>query len=300
MHIVLAEPSRVGRKILTQLLEQQGYSVVSFGNGLEAYNYIQYGGRADLLLTSFELPGMSGMELCWEVRLLAQENRQLYIIAMSSSMAAHKVIEALDCGADDFIHKPPLPEELFAKLRAVQRQVQLQQQLREMATHDSMTSLLNRSAFLDTSSNVLNNAFQDTPVSIIMLDIDHFKSVNDTYGHHAGDVAICKIASLIKRERDVVGRLGGEEFAIVLPTASDVEAVEYAEWLRGSIAGLTVEVDSHSFPLTASFGVTQWFNTPSDTITDMLKRADDALYSAKREGRNRVAAAAQDVCFMEA
>lgn len=300
MQIVLVEPSRIGRKILTDLLQRQNYKVVSFGNGLEAFNYISHGGEIDVLLTSFELAGMSGMELCWQLGLSAPDHKQIYVIAMSSNREIDKVIEALDSGADDFIRKPPLAEELYAKLRAAHRFVTMQQQLRDMATCDSMTGLLNRRVFLERAQALIDNTITDTPVSAIMLDIDHFKSINDNYGHHAGDIAICMVADLLKDDRGIAGRLGGEEFAVVLPICTEFEAADFAEQLRKTIAAYTVEADGQSFKMTSSFGVSQWFNTADDTITQMLKRADKALYEAKTSGRNRVVLAEQDVCFLEA
>lgn len=299
MHIVLVEPSQIGRKILTDILQARDYKVTSFYDGLEAFNFIKRHEDVDVLITSFETPTMGGMELCWEMRLLAEQNRHIYVIAMSSSLETEKVIEALDSGADDFIRKPPVPEELFAKLRAAQRLVTMQQKLLELATRDAMTGLLNRRAFFECSQSVIDNTLTGTPISAIMLDIDHFKSINDTYGHHIGDVAICEVAKLIAQEKGVVGRLGGEEFAIILPIASDAEAAKRAEYLRHNVARMRIEVEDIRLSMTCSFGVAEWLGHDTDTIEDMLRRADDALYEAKNNGRNQVRITAPDLEFMD-
>ncbi|MXN66292.1 diguanylate cyclase [Stappia sp. GBMRC 2046] len=297
MHIVLVEPSSIGRRIITRMLEGRGHRVEAFENGARALRFIQDTPSVDVVLTSFETDGISGTELCWECRLIAQEGRLLYIIAMSSGIEASKVIEALDCGADDFIIKPPVPEELFARLRAAERLSNMHRELVRLATCDELTGLLNRRAFFDAAERSIGDALTETPVSAIMLDIDHFKRINDTYGHMAGDAVIKAVGEYISRKSQIVGRLGGEEFAILLPGYREADALRIAECLRFEISGATVSVDGDTIRFTASLGVAEISASSEASLTDLLKRADAALYQAKKAGRNRVYRPEADVVF---
>lgn len=298
MNIVLVEPSRIGRRIVAEMLEARGDSVRAFGDGQEAFEYLRGPDHADILLTSLEVPGKSGFELCWELAGHDMCGKELYTIAMSSSREIDTVIEVLDCGADDFIRKPPLKEELYAKLRSAERLLKMQTELRKLATLDSLTGLYNRRFFLERAQYIFDDTLCDTPVSVIMLDIDHFKNVNDSYGHDAGDAAICAVSDLLLAGRGIAGRLGGEEFAVVLPISTVEHAKAYAEELRLSISHLKLEADGQPFRITSSFGVSQWFNSEEDRVGDVLKRADVALYAAKRGGRNRIEVDVLDLNFV--
>lgn len=241
--------------MITKLLELRGHDVVCFEDGAIALEYIKHNLVVSTVLTSFETAGISGMELCWELRLLAQKNRHLYVIAMSSNSERDKTIEALDSGADDFITKPPEAQELYARVRAGQRLATMHQELLKMATRDNLTGLLNRGAFFNTVSTLVDNSLNDTPVSAVMLDIDKFKRINDTYGHHVGDDAIKLVADQIMTCKGITGRVGGEEFAIVLPMTTDRQAVLQAENLRHRIERIPFEIDGQKLTLTSSFGV---------------------------------------------
>lgn len=198
MHITLVEPSKIGQSVVTRLLEQHGHNVVSFQNGKDAFAHITRGEKVDALLTSLETEGMGGLELCWHTRIITEENRPIYILAMSSSLEISKAVEALDSGADDIIRKPPIPEELLAKLRAAERLAAMQKRLIIQATIDNLTGILNRGAFFQIGEPAMLNTRKSAPTSLIMLDIDKFKSVNDTYGHQVGDIAIRLVADTIK------------------------------------------------------------------------------------------------------
>lgn len=298
MSIVLVEPSKIGQKMITKLLELRGHEVVCFEDGSAALDYIRNNLTVSTVLTSFETAGLSGMELCWELRLLAQKNRHLYVIAMSSNSERDKTIEALDSGADDFITKPPEAQELYARVRAGHRLAAMHKELLKMATRDNLTGLLNRGAFFSAVSTLIDNSLNDTPVSAIMLDIDKFKRINDTYGHHVGDEAIKLVAKQIANGKGITGRVGGEEFAIVLPMTTDMQAVSHAENLRHRIERIPFEANGELITLTSSFGVAQWCDGNPDSVSDMMKRADHALYQAKEAGRNRVILSEPDVEFV--
>lgn len=288
MHIVLVEPSSIGRRILIEKLTGVGHQVTAFQNALEALRFIRDHEIVDGILTSFETEGISGMELVWETRLLTQESRQIYIVAMSSIHEISKAVEALDCGADDFIRKPPVYEELYAKFRAGERLLTAQRRLYELGTRDDLTGLLNRRAFLNEVQRKMDTALGDAPVTFFMYDIDKFKEINDLFGHAAGDVVIQEVAAEISRHHDVAGRLGGDEFGVFAIGLAREEAIRIAESVRKNVASMVCRYLGAHIKVTLSGGL--WVGTvASKHEFDFLrKRSDDALYQAKRSGRNRV------------
>lgn len=286
MHVVLVDPSRTVLKCLTRMLETQGHDVHPFTDGTEALQYIKLNHLVDALITSSQLSSMSGRELCLEVRRIAGCRRPIYILMMSSSDERRILVEALDHGADDFISKPPVTEELYARLRAANRIVSMQRELIGLATTDSLTGVLNRRAFFEKAQELCARAEMGGVLSAIMFDIDHFKKINDSYGHGAGDGALQAIASEVCKEHAIVGRLGGEEFAILLDGVPLLGTAKMAESLRLRIDQLEVAIGQQTISLACSFGVSQW--QINDTIDVLLGRADMALYKAKANGRNCV------------
>jgi two-component system, cell cycle response regulator len=289
MRVVLVDPSRTVLKCVARLLEAREHEVRAFTDGQAALDCIRSDLKVGALITSAELGAMSGIELCWEARLLATCDRPIYVIMMSSSKDRQKLIEALDSGADDYIGKPPVAEELYARLRAAERVASMQQELVRLATTDSLTGVLNRRAFFERAREACSRAEAGMPLSAILFDIDHFKRVNDLYGHDLGDRAICAVAHEAAAENPFVGRLGGEEFAMLLEGQGLGEALALAERLRGKMGALQFDTSRGTLALTSSFGVSTW--EAGDTIEMLLKRADVALYAAKTGGRNRVIAA---------
>ncbi|HEV3185790.1 MAG TPA: diguanylate cyclase [Xanthobacteraceae bacterium] len=289
MRVVLVDPSRTVLKLVGRLLEARGHEVRAFTDGQAALDCIRLDLSVGALITSAELNSMSGMELCWEARLLATCNRQIYVILMSSSQDRHTLIEALDSGADDYIGKPPIAEELYARLRAAERVATMHDELIRLATTDPLTGVLNRRAFFERAREVCARADAGGALSAILFDIDHFKRVNDLYGHDVGDRAIRAVAQAAAGEELIVGRLGGEEFAALVDGQGLDRALALAERLRQNMASLKFDTSHGRLTLTCSFGVSEW--EPGDTIDFMLKRADVALYAAKTGGRNRVVAA---------
>jgi len=289
MRVVLVDPSRTVLKCVARLLEAREHEVRAFTDGQAALDCIRSDLKVGALITSAELGAMSGIELCWEARLLATCDRPIYVIMMSSSKDRQKLIEALDSGADDYIGKPPVAEELYARLRAAERVASMQQELVRLATTDSLTGVLNRRAFFERAREACSRAEAGMPLSAILFDIDHFKRVNDLYGHDLGDRAICAVAHEAAAENPFVGRLGGEEFAMLLEGQDLGEALALAERLRGKMGALQFDTSRGTLALTSSFGVSTW--EAGDTIEMLLKRADVALYAAKTGGRNRVIAA---------
>lgn len=294
MRVVLVDSSRTVLKLIMRLLEARDHEVHPFVDGREALAYIRTNPEIDALITSTAPTSMCGIELCWEARLIASSGRPIYIILMSSNADEHTIIEALDSGADDFIGKPPAVKELYARLRSAERYASLQRDLIKMATTDPLSGLLNRRAFFERGADLCGKAARGRPLTAIMIDIDHFKRINDVHGHDAGDEAIRAVTRLAKAESDVVGRLGGEEFVILHADTTLPEAAEIAERLRQAMARLEIATDRGLLTLTCSFGVSDWVE--GDRIDQMLKRADLALYAAKSAGRDRVVAADIEAC----
>ncbi len=286
MRVVLVDPSRTVLKFVARLLEARGDEVQPFVDGRAALNYVKGDPAVDALITSAEPLSMSGLELCWETRLLAGDRRAIYVILMSSNQERRNLIEALDSGADDFIGKPPVAEELYARLRAAERLASMHHDLMKLASLDSLTGIFNRRAFFERAGESCAQVAGISTFSTIMLDIDLFKRINDVYGHDMGDKAIREVAGIIASVSPIVGRLGGEEFAILLPGANLSAAAVIAERLRREMAALQFAVNKETVTLTCSFGVSEWQS--GESVDQVLKRADMALYAAKSAGRNRV------------
>ena len=289
MQIVLVDPSRTVLKFVAYLLEARGHDVRPFVDGCTALDYIKGCEQVDVLITSTEPLSMSGVELCWQTRVLVGCTRPIHILLMSSTYDQRHMVESLDAGADDFIGKPPNVEELFARLRMAARHLNSQRELVRLATIDPLTGVFNRRAFFEKATDAVARAGAVDALFCVMVDIDLFKQINDQYGHAAGDVALRGVAGKMIGEGAIIGRLGGEEFAILFERRSRSDAIEFAERLRRELAALQCETENGLLTLTCSLGISDW--RPGDTVDHVLKRADAALYDAKTRGRNRVATA---------
>jgi two-component system, cell cycle response regulator len=288
MRIVVVDSSRTVLKAVSKLLESDRHAVVTFIDAREALDFIKSDGEAGVLITSVELTSMSGLDLCRETRLLSGRDRTIYIILMSSNCEEHHLVKALDSGADEFIRKPLIADELHARLRSAERLLRLQGELIRLARVDPLTGVLNRRAFFEAAEHMA-----PTPFAAIMFDVDHFKDINDSYGHDVGDQVLHVIGHEVSSRGGVVGRLGGEEFAVLLEGANLEAGAGHAELLRASLAGLSFDTGRDRLSVTCSLGVAA--GRPGETIDQLLKRADAALYAAKAGGRNRVVAAAADL-----
>jgi len=286
MHAVVVDPSRVVLKLVSGLIAERGNMVTEFHDSACALRTIKDDPTIDILITSLEVQPIGGLELCWEARISSLVNRPLYILVMSSLADNHKLAEALDCGADDLLAKPVRRLEHHAKLRLAGRLSTTQRYLAHLADTDPLTGLLNRRAFFERLNAALHARPAARSLSTILFDIDHFKRINDTYGHDAGDGVIRRIAEAASKRAKLVGRLGGEEFAIVLEDGNEVEAWHLAEDLRRTCESLAFSADGKSFSTTCSSGICGWID--GETADQMLKRADIALYQAKEAGRNRI------------
>lgn len=286
MHVVIIDPSRVVQQKLATELESTGCYVDCFSVSDLALQYVENTRSVDVVLTSLELEPLPGLELCWNLRTFVGEKRPLHIIVMSSNTSERALAEALDCGADDFTVKPVRREELMARLRAANRIITLQRQLVEQADTDYLTGVLNRRAFLSAMEQKRSELDASDNLSLCLLDIDRFKSINDTYGHNVGDVVIKTVARIASEEAPIVARLGGEEYALAFPVLDSEQAAHWCDVIRKNIADHAFETESGPFHATCSFGVSTW--NPAESLGAALQRADRALMTAKRSGRNQV------------
>jgi two-component system cell cycle response regulator len=284
MRIVLVDPQQ---EEVASLLEARGHEVFWFADAGEALPRIAADPNIDALVTMAEAGSMSGMELCWETRLLTGRQRAMYILLMSPTGDEITKVEAMDGGADDVMDKPPRPTELYAKLRVAERTLALQRKLMRSATTDPLSGVLNRGAFFEEATEACHEASNGRSLTVILIDVDRLKVINDRYGHDVGDRAIRAVASVLQRSRALVGRLGGDELAILLRDHMLPQALELAASLQQDLAELKLDTLDGSTGLTCSFGVSEF--QPGDTVDELMKRADIALYRAKAEGRNCVA-----------
>ncbi len=282
MKVLVAEPSRIGRTIVTRMLVDDGYEVICCDTAEAALECLGADETFDVLITAVEFATMSGLELCWQTRILTDKDRPIYIVVLSSSQDELKLVEALDCGADDFINKPPRKSELLARLRAASRLLQAQRELVYLASYDSLTGLRNRRSFFEDLGRF---EALDAAASIMMLDIDYFKQVNDRHGHDAGDDVLREMGQRLVAFDKGFARLGGEEFGLMIK-GPITAAGEMAEAIRRKIAATPFQTCSGPLPVTASIGVAERLGR--DKFEHVLKDADIALYASKSAGRNCV------------
>jgi diguanylate cyclase (GGDEF)-like protein len=253
-----------------------------------------------IAILDWMMPGYTGPELCAMVRSSAREP-YTYILLLTSRNEKQDLVTGMEAGADDYITKPFDRHELQVRLRAGTRIVELQQQLlstrealREQATRDYLTNLWNRSAILDRlRREMARSAREGAPFGVILADIDRFKSINDSWGHAAGDLALKEVSSRISatlRPYDSVGRYGGEEFLMILPGADLEETASLAERVRQEIRSAPMVWDGVTVGLSCSFGCTSGFGD-DESAADLIRIADESLYTAKRAGRDRVVSA---------
>ncbi len=288
MRILVLHNSGFYRTTLKTLLEAWGYDVAAVGDGYEAVQILEGEDPPRLAILDAMMPGMNGLEICERIR--SQKKNYIYIMMVSSDDQQSSVLKAYEYGADDFIRRPFDDCDLKLRLRVAERILKSQQELvdaREAlkfeASHDPLVRLWNRKAILNLLTIELSRAKRmHSSLSVFFADLDHFKSVNDRYGHLIGDEVLRNAAVRMSgemREYDHFGRYGGEEFLAVLPNCTAEVAREVAERVRQSVAERAVLTDPVRVELTVSIGVAQW--RANDELPHLLERADLALYRAK-------------------
>jgi len=296
--ILIADDSIVSRHLLEATLRKWGYEVMVACDGDEALQLLQREDAPALIILDWMMPGMTGVEVCRRIRQRDSEP-YTYILLLTSKSQKEDLIEGMEAGADDYITKPFDQNELQVRLRAGTRLVDLQSQLlkaredlRDQATRDSLTRLWNRSSILTELGRELSRGHREArPLGVVIVDLDHFKLVNDTYGHLAGDAVLREAARRMQnsiRQYDSIGRYGGEEFLILFPGCGETDSYAQADRLRKQLSQTEMSVNDSALRVTASFGVTTALPGENWTPEALIRKADEALYLAKKSGRNRV------------
>jgi two-component system cell cycle response regulator len=299
MQALVVDDSAIFRKLITDYLVSWGFGVTVAENGTDAQRILGQPDAPRLVLLDWVLPDIDGTELCKRIRKDVANENYTYVILLTGKEGRQNMLEAMDAGADDYLEKPFDDLELKARLVVGKRILDLHQQLvsaresmRHAATHDSLTSLLNRGAILSTlERELVRGQREHTPVGIILGDIDHFKNVNDTLGHLFGDEALREIGRCLRdqlRIYDSVGRYGGEEFLMVLPNCNWQNTMSRANELREFIAQTPVNYSGVEKLVSMSMGVSVAEGGAKTDTEILLNHADAGLYSAKAKGRNRV------------
>ena len=299
--ILVAEDDPVARKILKRTLITEGHEVVSVENGRKAFDLFKER-FFPIILTDWMMPEMNGLELCRAVRN-HKTSGYVFVIILTSKDSKKDIVTGLNSGADDYVNKPFNPPELKARIKTCMRILELERSLKKaneniriLSITDPLTKCYNRGYIMDRLPQEINRAIRyDRALSLVLCDIDHFKKVNDTYGHQAGDKVLIEfvysIKQSIRQELDWIARYGGEEFLIVLPETGPEGALIMAERLRNTISNNKFIVHEKAFHITSSFGISGFDSASSDENISsevLINVADQHLYQFKLEGRNRV------------
>lgn len=290
VRVLVVDDVPSARKMLADLLRLQQFQVFEASTGTEAMTMLEQHPGIELVVTDYNMPDMDGYELTRRIRRVHTSDR-VRIIGISSS--ADRLLSAsfLKAGANDFVYRPFVVEELQCRIGHNVETLSQIRQLRLAAFSDYLTGLRNRRHFFDEGPAIVASCLdRDEPCSMAMLDIDHFKRLNDTYGHEIGDRVLKAVATRLRETLDdtdhMLARLGGEEFGILLVGMDIQQASDFCEMLRHEIADVRVALDDADLGVTASIGVAQVEG--QENFSNYLNAADQFLYLAKRYGRNRV------------
>jgi diguanylate cyclase (GGDEF)-like protein len=288
IQVLVVEDSKPYRKHITRLLVAHKYQVLEAENGLEAMAQLKTHPDIKMVITDYNMPEMDGFELVQAIRR-QYEKADMIIIGLSGEDGGLLSIKFIKNGADDFLNKPFQQEEFYCRITNNIESLEQLHRIQELANRDYLTSLYNRRYFCEEGDKLLKQAVKNnTEISLVAIDIDYFKSVNDEYGHEAGD----KVLKFFSRElenilgRFLVARIGGEEFCIIVPGLSNIKVVNLINGFKQHLASQIIDVNDDEFVrLAFSAGVT---NIKLDTINALLNQADEYLYRAKEAGRNMV------------
>jgi len=297
--VLVADDDPLFCRLLESWLRKWNYRVTTPEDGLKAWNVLQHNDDApQLLVLDWLMPAINGRELCQRIRSRKQL-RYPYIVLLTAKDDKQDLVTALESGADDYLTKPFDMRELQARLRVGKRILTLQEELikareelRFEGMHDRLTELWNHGAILDFLHRELERTRRTRePLGILMLDIDHFKAVNDTHGHLVGDEVLKQVAGRLFRSArvyDWVGRYGGEEFLSIVSACSTENLRKHAERIRAGIAEEPISTSAGEVKVTVSIGATGALFDPDCDQQTLLQYADSALYRAKKRGRNCV------------
>jgi two-component system cell cycle response regulator len=298
MKILIADDDPLSRRLLEKTLLQAGYDVLAVPNGMAAAEQLCKQDGPRLALLDWEMPELDGPAVCREVRK-KKDQGYVYMILLTSKGLKTDIVTGLGSGADDYLTKPFDSGELKARLRTGQRILHLEgrlvearENMRFKATHDALTSLFNRGVIMELLGREISRSRSERiPTAILLCDVDHFKSINDTHGHLIGDEVLQEAARrllLSVRSYDYVGRYGGEEFLIILNNCDPVSAPRRAEEIRRSLSDTPVHTSIGPLLVTMSMGVHQTANWGVQSVEELLHQVDGAMYAAKTAGRNRI------------
>ena len=295
MRVLIAEDDLTSRLLLQKVLLSWGYEVTVTKDGSEALQALEAEDAPRLAILDWMMPEMDGVDVCRRVR--ARETEQPpYIILLTALDDKDSVVTGLEAGADDYVGKPYDPGELRARVEVGRRLLELNERLLEaqralgvLARTDALTGVLNRGALMgELESETARARREGSSLGVGMLDIDHFKLVNDTHGHAVGDAVLQEVvsrAAAVLRPYDRLGRFGGEEFLVIIPGPSDGEIGVVLERIRAAVAQSPIGVGELRVPVTVSIG---GVDRGGESRDDLILRADAALYAAKDQGRDRV------------
>jgi two-component system cell cycle response regulator len=296
VRVLIADDDPVARLLLQKTLERSGYEVISVGDGRLAAEQLSQSDGPRIALLDWVMPELDGPGVCRAIRS-QPERGYVYLVLLTSRESKEDIVVGLESGADDYLTKPFNERELKARLRAGERILRLEGELvrarehmRFKATHDALTMIWNRGVIMDLLSRELSRSQREHGSTVLLLaDLDHFKSVNDKFGHLVGDEVLKEVSRRLLgsiRSYDFVGRYGGEEFLIVLNNCNSNSAMARAEEIRIAIAAKPIQTQAGALPLTMSIGVLlshEWGPRP---MQELMQEVDLALYAAKAAGRN--------------
>ncbi|MDF2947842.1 MAG: diguanylate cyclase [Bacillales bacterium] len=288
--LLVVDDSPLNVRLLTDILEDEGYEVFSVNNGSDVLDATLIN-KPEVILLDIMMPGLDGFEVCHLLKT-TYETKNIPIIMVTAKSESADIKRALELGAHDYVKKPFDESEVLARIQSALRLKEYQDILRDMAMKDSLTGLYNHALLIDLFEKEFAKTKRDGDgLTFVMLDIDHFKKVNDTYGHSAGDVVLKDVSKILLesiRSCDIVGRYGGEEFSIVLLTSHSSEVIEICERIRKNIENYSFNIGDSSISITISLGAYISDFNSQITPKEMIKLADESLYTAKRNGRNRL------------
>lgn len=286
--VLIVEDSSVNSRLCEKLLNKKGFATVVCSDAEKAIKYINIE-SPDLILLDIVMPGIDGYEFCSLIKnnLKIKDTPIIFLSAMDDEKS---IIKGFECGGVDFVTKPFRHQELLARIRTHVELKQAKEKLLRMATTDELTCLANRRHFMERLHEEYERSRRnESEFTMLMIDIDYFKNINDTYGHQAGDIVLRRLSDTMKnnlRLSDILGRIGGEEFAILLPDTEIREGMAIAERLRKKIENLGIPYNGSVLHITISIGASPSFNDDTG-IDSILQRSDSALYKAKGMGRNQ-------------
>lgn len=286
--VLVVDDSRAFRTYLCSLLQQHGYATLSARDGIEGLEVLRANPEIRLVITDYNMPRMDGLKMVSEMRK-AHSQDELSIIGISNSADPETLARFLKGGASDYLHKPFSIEEFYCRVDQNVDMLRIIRRARDAANRDFLTGLYNRRRFFEKAEQLHRRATKgELQIVVAMIDADHFKNINDTFGHQVGDDALVEIAATLRDQvgsSGLVARFGGEEFVCLHVLDGTVDPLECLDQIRLGIAAIELYSDVRRVAVTASIGATQALH---GNLDQMLAAADRAVYAAKKAGRNRV------------